>query len=810
MYNEKPIIKLFKYENRFIQIAQIDDYESVSWERKLYEAGQFTITINFNIPNAHLFKRGMFVQFGNDPSAFGEIRKIQDTIGADGKGNQKRVITGYDARYIFKRRIISNLNNGDCWQGTGKAEIVMENLIADQCGNNAEEKRKLPVFLGEENLNFMSCGGYVISKSADGITWNTTRLIDDINQYGTFLNILYCKEQKKLIALSGGDSEENIYCWISYDFGETWETHKIQYTPIANYGVYRIFNFIYVKERGEYYFLVSLGGLSGSNNQKCVAFKSSDGVNWTYSDLDLFEFGSGDLLNFIYIPDYDTFYAVGYEFTNISNGWKKGVVFKSSDFFNWTSVYSVTDSSNWVQLNGICYSPVAKKFIAVGNKNFFADSFNFYAISENATQFDVHEGIIPSDVRLTDASYITETNKIIITGLNNIYTSDDGINWQTYFTNIPQFSKVVYNKILNLYLTIYSQNAIGLSKDLNTWEINSSNVVGRGYISLELKELKGKEVSVSESYTNLYEVLKTIATNGDIGWRVNFKEGELFFEVYEGTDRSKGVFFDVNMDSLTNGSFDDSSDNFANVVYIGGKGEGSERDIYEGESLINGSSPSAFDRFESWSNESEMTKEEEYQAKADGILKEAVKTLSFSGAGLAKSPYQYRKQYDVGDRITVAFSDIKATVQILSVTEHWQKGVYNMTFSFGKTEAELKNQLHTMLRQIQKASNKSSVIDSVKWYNLPNTVGQSIYEVVFNTLGFSGNVSSPYNLFKLVFTKDKVGAKSYNIYVKNLTGSSLILTTGIIGASTVTLPTGTYVTRIYVDESGNVIKYNFS
>ena len=213
MYNEKPIIKLFKYENRFIQIAQIDDYESVSVERKLYEAGQFSITINFNIPNAHLFKRGVFVQFGNDPSSFGEIRKIQDTIGVDGKGSQKRLITGYDARYIFKRRIISNLNNGDTWQGTGKAEAVMKNLISDQCGTNAEEKRKLPVSLQRESyFNYIGCYDYNIYRSTDGTQWNSKVVIND-NSDGTFesANRIYDKKSSApTIPTCGGGEEYNL------------------------------------------------------------------------------------------------------------------------------------------------------------------------------------------------------------------------------------------------------------------------------------------------------------------------------------------------------------------------------------------------------------------------------------------------------------------------------------------------------------------------------------------------------------------------------------------------------------------------
>ena len=111
-YKEKPQLKLYAYQNNsFILQAIIDDYAEASFERNLYLAGQFSIVINYNIPNSHLFKTGLFVQFGNDPYDFGEIYSIQDSVGADGKGSQVRTITGYDSRYILKRRVIRNRNS---------------------------------------------------------------------------------------------------------------------------------------------------------------------------------------------------------------------------------------------------------------------------------------------------------------------------------------------------------------------------------------------------------------------------------------------------------------------------------------------------------------------------------------------------------------------------------------------------------------------------------------------------------------------------------------------------------------------------
>ena len=465
-YKDKPIIKLYKYENNsFVMQAQIDDFQEVSFEHNIYEAGTFTITINYNIPNALLFQRGLFVQFGSNPYDFGEIITIQDAIGQDGKGSQIRTITGRDARYILKRRVIKNMNSNGLWAMTDKGEIVLRNLIKDQCGSGAETKRQLPI-----------------------------------------------------------------------------------------------------------------------------------------------------------------------------------------------------------------------------------------------------------------------------------------------------------------------ANTIPASADA-----------------------KGKTYSVSEQFTNLYEVCKTIATQSEIGWRLAF-DGTLTLEVFEGADLSQTVRFDTSYESLANGEFQDSSDAYSNAIYIGGKGQNDNRDIYEGED----GTPQGLDRFESWDNQSSLTVESEYEAEALSMLTQYGQTLTMNGNGLAKCPYVFREQYDIGDTVTVAFSGKSAKAQILSITEHWTWGSYDISFAFGKPQNNLSDQLQLMLRKIQEASNKTNSTDSVRWYTIPTDTAMPKADVTYNTIGFVGTVGTGAT-FTLYLDNEKTGAKTYHVYFKQLGGTGkLTLTTGKAGATNLTLNSGTYVAIIYVDENGNV------
>ena len=469
-YNEQLNLKLYTYEDSaFVMQAIIDDYKEISFSSNLYEAGDFTISINYNIPNALKFERGMFIQFGNDPYMFGEITSITDAIGPDGKGSQMRTIYGKDARYIFKRRIIKELNNSENWQMTAKGELCLRTLIYDQCGAGTEAKRQLPIT-------------NVIPATADAI---------------------------------------------------------------------------------------------------------------------------------------------------------------------------------------------------------------------------------------------------------------------------------------------------------------------------------GKEYSVAESYTNLYDTLVTIATQSEIGWRIKFN-GTLTLECFAGNDLSSQVRFSTDYDSLSSGEFTDSSESYANTVYVGGKGTGNERDVYEGEIEISGSSPSGLDRFEAWDNQSEMTNESEYEAEALSILSQYGQTINVAGNGLAKCPYVFKEQYNVGDIITISFSGKSAVAQILSVQEHWSKTQYEISFTFGKPKNDYNRQMQLLLKMVQRASLKTNSTSSVKWYTIPTDTTMPKNDVFFDTIGFTGSVGSGAT-FQLYYDTEQTGAKTYNVYVKNLAGTGkLTLTSGASGSDSITINKGTYTATVYVDAEGNV------
>ena len=769
-YKEKPQIKLFKFENgSFNQIAIIDDYQDCSFERNLYEAGQFSISINFNIPNSQLFSKGLFVQFGNDSYDFGIITKINDVIDQTGKGGQFRNITGYDARYIFKSRVIKNLNNNGLWECTSKAEYCLRKLIQDQCGVSCyEEKRKLPVkniiktndvwenvslpvtvsylylyrVCYSEDLNlFVAVGSSgTILTSPDGINW--TQRSTDI---GTIqLNYVYWCEQKNLFVIVG-----NGGVVLTSPDGINWT----QRTSGVSTGVWCI---TYSEEKD----LFIAVGYSGT------IITSSDGITWTSQTSGV----SSVFRGVTYSKKLDLFVIVG----------GSGIILTSSDGITWTQRTSGVSTQLW----GIYYSKEKNIFITAGDSGVIL-------ISSDAIIWRSEISHVSTNLRAV--SYSNSLNLFMIAGQSGTILSNDGIDWESKDINTTSnLYEVCYCEKLGISLVCGTNTTILINKDSEA----VSNI--------------GNECTVSESFSNLYDVCRNIATQNEIGWRLKFDNNELSLECYEGMNRSDSVQFSPSFDSLRDGNFTDSSESFVNSVYVGGKGNNEDKDLYEGESLINSQSPSGLDRFESYDNQSQLTTEDEYKNQADSLLTQYAQSLLMSGNGLSSCPYIYKEQYDVGDKIKFSFSNKTASVKILSITEHWSWNNYDINFSFGKPENTLSEQLQLMLRKIQKASDKTNAVESVKWYKLPDVNFMPSDDVTFDTIGFTGDVGTGFT-FRLYLDSQKTGSKNYNIYLKNLTGTGkLTLTTGIEGTSNVELSAVNYVGMIFVDTEGNITSISAS
>ena len=94
---------------------------------------------------------------------------------------------------------------------------------------------------------------------------------------------------------------------------------------------------------------------------------------------------------------------------------------------------------------------------------------------------------------------------------------------------------------------------------------------------------------------------------------------------------------------------------------------------------------------------------------------------------------------------------------------------------------------------------------------IPTVSAMPADDVTFNTIGFTGTMTAN-STFTLYRDSEGTGAKSYNVYCKNLSGNyTLTLTTGVSGASNFTIKGGrNIVARILVDENGNIVSQSMT
>ena len=91
-------------DTNFTKLAIIDDYISLIWTSRYYEAGDFELCVNVNPINYNLFKQDYFI-YREDDENVGIIEDIKIQRDADGK--EIFIVTGRFLSSILARRIIA-------------------------------------------------------------------------------------------------------------------------------------------------------------------------------------------------------------------------------------------------------------------------------------------------------------------------------------------------------------------------------------------------------------------------------------------------------------------------------------------------------------------------------------------------------------------------------------------------------------------------------------------------------------------------------------------------------------------------------
>lgn len=240
--------------------------------------------------------------------------------------------------------------------------------------------------------------------------------------------------------------------------------------------------------------------------------------------------------------------------------------------------------------------------------------------------------------------------------------------------------------------------------------------------NFELGDLVGftGNIDYQMAYKNLQDEIETICTSADLGYRIVFdkKTKKIRFEIYQGIDKSSNqsenqrCIFSRKFENVTNQEFSESTSNFKNVCLVGGKTDdnnttdrkfvtlGSETGIYRREVFCDQGGLSQYDGRTKMSNA-------DYDAllttKGSDLLSKMVETLSFDGTINMHANLEYKKDFDVGDKVNVIDKDwgVSLDTRIMEIEENYDVNGFELKVIFGDEAPTLIGKFKLMALQSQ-------------------------------------------------------------------------------------------------------------
>jgi hypothetical protein len=228
---------------------------------------------------------------------------------------------------------------------------------------------------------------------------------------------------------------------------------------------------------------------------------------------------------------------------------------------------------------------------------------------------------------------------------------------------------------------------------------------------------RGSTINWESRFKNLAEELIEISKASGLGWDVilDFQQKKWIFDVYEGRNltvnqtENPPVIFSPQFESLKQLSFVESDYNYKNYGYIAGQGEGEDRRVVEvgdteGLSRIE-TFIDARDVAEQDENQQALSENEiiaKLQERGQQKLAEFAQEFFLEGQILTNSPFEYEKDYDLGDIVTIQNREWGVTrdARITEIKEIYEPNGFQIEATFGESRPTLVKKLKQELAQI--------------------------------------------------------------------------------------------------------------
>lgn len=208
------------YTPKMQLLDEVDNYQSLQFERSFYGVGKFELHINMHLEGAESFEKGNLIVLDKQAHKAGIIMSKEVELDENGKASENFKLTGYSLDGLISRRITVPPVHTSHDRRSGSAELVMKHYVINNFIDPVNSERKMPLLEVAPNLN-----------RGKQIKWesrykNVAEELEVIGQIGDLGWVVYADiPRKKLIFdvveskdLTQGNTQGNSPVFFSPDF----------------------------------------------------------------------------------------------------------------------------------------------------------------------------------------------------------------------------------------------------------------------------------------------------------------------------------------------------------------------------------------------------------------------------------------------------------------------------------------------------------------------------------------------------------------------------------------------------------------
>ncbi len=238
---------------------------------------------------------------------------------------------------------------------------------------------------------------------------------------------------------------------------------------------------------------------------------------------------------------------------------------------------------------------------------------------------------------------------------------------------------------------------------------------------------RGLIISWESRYKNLMSETESISRTGEMGWFIYLdpKTKKFIFDIEVGVNRAatqnvnSRVIFSSEFNNITNAVHTTNSVNYKNIAYVGGQGEGVEREVKE----VKKNDAIGLDRREVFIDGRDISDSENIESRGLAKLSQFDNIVNTESTIINKN-LLYERDWNLGDIVTVKSKETNEDLRITEVREIYE-GDLTIEIAVGTIGITVVEQINNSVSSIP---NEAGTIQKA-WYPTVDTTGNLSWEI---------------------------------------------------------------------------------